>query len=93
LASDASPYGIGAVLSTSTPEGERPICFALRSLTKAEQNYSQLDREGLSIVWAVRKMSDYLYGLHFTLITDNRPIAMILASDKATPPMVTARLQ
>jgi RNase H-like domain found in reverse transcriptase len=77
LATDASSYGIGAVLSDVTATGERLIRFASRSLLKAEQNYSQLDHEGLSIVWAV-KMSDYLCGRHFTLITDNRPIAAIL---------------
>jgi hypothetical protein len=38
-------------------------------------------------------MSDYLYGRQFVLITDNKPIAAILAPDKATPPMVAARLQ
>ena len=80
-------------MSHQTADGERPICFASRSLTKAEQNYSQLDREGLSIVWAVKKMSDYIYGRHFTLVTDNRPIAAILSPNKATPPMVAARLQ
>jgi len=57
LAADVSPYGLGVVLSHRTASGERPICFASRSLTKAEQNYSQLDREGLSIVWGVKKMS------------------------------------
>ncbi|XP_043236344.1 uncharacterized protein K02A2.6-like [Amphibalanus amphitrite] len=53
LTADASPYGVAAVLSHPDPQtgADQPIAFASRSLTPAERNYSQLDREALAIIF------------------------------------------
>ena len=94
LAADASAYGIGAVLSHVFANGcERPIAYASRTLSKAEQRYAQIDKEALGLIFGVRHFHQYLYGRKFVLVTDHKPLLSIFGPKYAIPPLAAARLQ
>ena len=94
VACDASPYGLEAVLSHKYANGsERPIGYASRSLSSAERNYSQLEREGLACVFGVKRFHSYLYGHSFSLITDHKPLEGLFHEDRAIPAQASSRIQ
>ena len=74
-------------------ESEKPIAFASHTLTNAEHNYSQLEKEALSIIFGIQKFYQYLYGRKFTLVTDHKPLITILNPRKGIPSLAAARLQ
>ncbi|KAJ0182603.1 hypothetical protein K1T71_001972 [Dendrolimus kikuchii] len=94
LAVDSSSYGIGSVLSHRYPNGEdRPICFASRTLNTAERAYSQIDKEALAIIKGVMKHHQYLYGRHFIIKTDHKPLTFIFGPKFGLPQVASSRLQ
>ncbi|KAL4153886.1 hypothetical protein QTP88_001719 [Uroleucon formosanum] len=77
LTTDASQYAIGAVLSQGIVPNDQPIAYASRTLNQAETNYSVIQKELLAIIWAVKHFRCYLYGRHFCIVTDHRPLTFL----------------
>ncbi|KAL9987156.1 hypothetical protein ACROYT_G001413 [Oculina patagonica] len=86
LATDASDYGVGAVLSHKVKGGaEQPIGYMSRSLNTAERNYSTLEKEALAIIFGIKKFNQFLCGHPFTIKTDHKPLEGILNEKKGIP--------
>ena len=94
LACDISPYGIGAVLSHYMLDGsEKPVTFASQTLSQTERNYSQIEKEALAIIFAIKKFHQYLFGKRFILLTDHKPLLGLFSEKKGIPNMAAARMQ
>jgi transposase InsO family protein len=89
LITDASPEGIGAILEQ---DGHPVICVS-RRLSKAEQGYAQTHREALAVYWAVKRLHKYLFGTHFTIITDHEALKFIYDPGKSLARSSAAMVQ
>ena len=91
---DASPHGLGCVLSHSFPDGtEKPVCYASRTLAPAEVNYSQVEKEGLAVIFALKRFHKYVYGRQFKINTDHKPLLGLFSERSTTSTMASARIQ
>ena len=88
---DASPVGLGAILTQVTADGgTNTVAYASRSLTDCKSLYSQTEREALAVVWGTECFHLYLCGSSFQIITDHKPLEAIFNNPTCK---VTARLE
>ena len=74
LQCDASEKGLGTCLM----QDSQPIAYESRSLTNTEQQYAQIEKEMLAIVFGTEKFEQYVYGRRVKVETDHKPIESIM---------------
>ena len=94
VSADASSYGIGGCIYQKHGDELKPVAFCSRTMTPAETNYAQIEKECLASTWVCERLSQYLVGLDsFTLITDHKPLLPhINTRDIANTPIRVQRM-
>ena len=83
---DASSHGLGVCLM----QNKHPISYSFRSLTYAEKNYAQIEKELLAIVYECKKFNQFVCGQPIFIKSDHKPLeAIIRKSISSTPPKST----
>ena len=70
---DTSKKGLGAVLLLES----KPVMYVSRALTETEQRYSNIERELLAIVFALKRLNHYTFGRHITVQSDHQLLQSI----------------
>ena len=74
---DASNIGIGAALLQSQDDTLRPCMYVSRKLLAREGNYATVEKECLAVVWALSKLSRFLLGSSFYIMTDHKALQFL----------------
>ena len=80
LETDASQYGVGAILYQETEEGKRYVDFTAKAFNKAQQNYNAVKRELLAGLYAMNRWRPWLLFRKFTWGLDSKAVSFINTS-------------
>ena len=84
LSIDASSKGVGVAIL----QNNHPVVYASKALTLSEQNYAQIEKEMLAIVFGYEGFHDYLYGQpEITVESDHKPLEAIVKKPMHQPPL------
>ncbi|CAB1097130.1 unnamed protein product [Ectocarpus sp. CCAP 1310/34] len=79
LCCDACVDGFGAALEQAQADGSvRPILFVSRATLESERNWTVLDLEAGSIVWAIKRLRGYFWPTHFLIYSDHKALESIV---------------
>ena len=74
---DASDKAVGVVLTQKHEGKEHPIAFRSKKLSDTQQRWSTIERELYAIVFGIEQFRYYIYGRHFVIQSDHKPLAWL----------------
>lgn len=90
---DASLKACGAVLSQNVDGHDLPICFISKSFKKGELNKPIIEKELSAIHFAITTLRPYLYGTHFVVKSDHRPLVYLYNMKNPASKLTRIRLE
>ena len=88
LQCDASDTGLGATLL----QNGQPVAYASRYLTDTERNYTQIEKELLTIVFGAGKFNRYTYGRKVFVESDHKLLEVIYQKPLVAAPKRLQRM-
>lgn len=83
VAADVSPTGIGGVLlQRYSDEQVKAVFHMLKALSKTQLSWSQIEKEAFALVTAVERFKKFIFGQHFILQTDHRPLLTLFRTSR-----------
>ena len=85
---------LGAIVMHVYPDGNRrPIAYASRTPNEHDKRYGEIHKETSAIMSGPKRLHLYLYGCHFTIFSDHKPLEQVFGPKTAIPSLAARRLQ
>jgi hypothetical protein len=92
ISSDASSFGLGAVLLQKHDNEWMSVAYASRVMSDAETRYAQIEKEMLAISFACEHFHQYIFGQAVEVETDHKPLVSIFKKSLNDCPLRLQRL-
>jgi hypothetical protein len=85
---DASDYTVGAVLGQHEDKLPHAIYYASKTLLEAQVNYTTIEKELLTVVFALDKFPSYLLGSKVTIYSDHAALRHLMVKKETKPRLI-----
>jgi len=93
ITTDASKLACGAILSQEKHGIQLPIAYASRAFTTGESHKAPIEQELIAVQWAINYFRPYVYGKHFTVRSDHKPLTYLYSLKNPSSRLTRIRLE